>query len=188
MGIDVKKAQQALRSAGAPRSTICSAAWPFGRERRLRSLIRRRLNVLEVKNAVVDFLFRLQKPLADFRLFSRERIKAILADPEQRKIVISLSPSREVIEEELRTRYRVDSGLALDEAFTELQTEGVVLRVPGTLMLSKEDVFLAVPRRRPYYEMGELNRLVREGTDYSSELRRRSMRRDTTDRGRSYEL
>lgn len=188
MGINVKLARRALRTAGASRSAVCSAAWPFGRERRLRALMRSRLNILEIKNAVVDFLFRIQKPLADFRLYSLDRIEATLKDPEKRKIVISFSPSREVIEDELRSRYRADTGPALDQALAELMAEGAVLRVPGKLVLSKEDVYLAVQRRRPHYEVGELNRLVREGTDYFSELRRRATRRDNTDRGRSYDL
>ena len=188
MGINVKRARQALRSAGAPRAALCGMAWPFGRERRLRALIRRRLTVLEAKNAVVDFLFRTQKPLAEFRLFTLDRVETVLHDPEKRKLAISLSPSREVIEEELRSRYRVDASVVLEQALAELVAEGAVLQVPGKLVMSNDDVYLAVQKRRPHYEVAELNRLVREGTDYAAQLRHRANRRDTTDRGRSYEV
>ncbi|HUU53762.1 MAG TPA: hypothetical protein VMY87_02490 [Armatimonadota bacterium] len=189
MGIDIKRAQRALRSAGARGPSICAAAWPFGRERRLRSLLRRRLAVLEAKNAVVDFLFQTQRPLADLHLFTLEHIQRGLEDPEKRKLIIALSPSREVIAEELMSRSGAEVGPSLDQAVSELLHDGVVLRVAGEDVLSPHDVYLAVQRgRQPHYDISELNRLVREGRGYGAELRARARREASSTSGRSYDL
>jgi hypothetical protein len=189
MGIDVGRARRALKAAGAGGSALCAAAWPFGRERRLRILARRRLATLEAKNRVVEFLFRTQKPLADFHLFNLERVESLLKDPEKRKLIIGMSVSQEVIEEELTSRSGAEVGQALDQALSELIAEGVLLRVPGKTVMSREDVFLAVQRgRRPHYDVSELNRLVRQSGSYGRDLRSRARREASTTSERSYDL
>lgn len=189
MGIDIRRVRHALRSAGVRGPSICGAAWPFGRDRRLRNLMRRRLAVLEAKNAVVDLLFRTQAPLRDLHLFTPEHIQRGLEDPDRRKIIIGLSPSRQVIEEEIVSRSGAEIGRSLDEGMSELVRDGVVLRVPGKDVLSTHDVYVAVQRgRRPHYDTAELNRLVREGLSYGSHLRTRARRETSTTSSRSYDL
>jgi hypothetical protein len=189
MGIDMRRVRRALRSAGVRGPSVCGTAWPFGRDRRLRNLIRRRLAVLEAKNAVVDLLFRTQAPLGDLHLFTLEHIQRGLEDPDTRKIIIGLSPSRQVIEDEIVSRSGAEIGRSLDEGLSELVRDGVVLQVPGRDVLSTHDVYVAVQRgRRPHYDTAELNRLVREGLSYGSHLRTRERRETSTTSSRSYDL
>jgi len=189
MGIDVRRARRALRSAGVRSPSICSAVWPFGRDRRLRNLIRRRLAVLEAKNGVVDVLFRTQAPLRDLRLFTLDHIRRGLGDPDARKTIIALSPSRQVIEDEIVSRSGAEIGRALDEGLSELVRDSVVLQVPGRDVLSTHDVYVAVQRGpQPHYDTAELNRLVREGLGYGSYLRDRERRETSTTSSRSYDL
>ncbi len=189
MGIDVKRARRALKSAGARGASVLGTAWPLGRQGRLRNLLRRRLAVLEAKNAVIDFLYRSQGPLAELRLFTIERVQQCLKDPETRKRIIGVSPSREVIAEELISRSGAEVGRSLEQALSELVREGEVLQVPGKDVVSRDDVYLAVQRgRRPHYDTSELNRLVRQGLGYSAELRKRTRRDASTTGGRSYDL
>jgi hypothetical protein len=189
MAIDVRRARRALAAAGARGPALFAAAWPFGRERRLRSLLRRRLAVLEAKNRVVDLLFRMQKPLGELRLFTLDTVERALGDPERRKLIVGMSVSREVIEEEITSRSGAEVGLALDRALSELLAEGVLMRVPGKMVMSREDVFLAVQRgARPHYDVSELSRLVHEGRGHGSELRSRARREASTTSGRSYQL
>ncbi|MCJ7750835.1 MAG: hypothetical protein MUQ65_07040 [Armatimonadetes bacterium] len=189
MGIDVRRARRALRSAGVRSPSICSAVWPFGRDRRLRNLMRRRLAVLEAKNVVVDLLFRTQAPLGDLHLSTLEHIQRGLEDPDRRKTIIALSPSQQVIEEEIASHSGAEIGRSLDEALSELVRDGVVLQIPGKDVLSTHDVYLAVQRgRRPHYDTAELNRLVREGLSYGAELRTRTRREGASTSSRSYDL
>ena len=189
MGIDIRRVRRALRSAGVRDPSICGTAWPFGRDRRLRNLIRRRCAVLEAKNVVVDFLFRTQAPLGDLHLFTLEHIQRGLGDPDRRKTIIALSPSREVIEDEIVSRSGAEIGRSLDEALSELVRDGVVLQVPGKDVLSTHDVYVAVQRGpRPHYDTAELDRLVREGLSYGAQLRTRSRREASSTSGRSYDL
>jgi len=186
MGIDIRRARRALRSAGG-RST--ALYWPFGRERRARILLRRRLAVLEAKNAVADFLYSTQEPLADLRLSTVADVERLLGDPEKRRLIVGRSVSREVIEEELNRRAGAELGRALDQALSELIADGFVLQVPGKELLMRDDVYLAVlSKHPPRYEVSELNRLVREGSGYAAHLRTRSRREETTTGRRSYRL
>ena len=189
MGMDMRRVRRALRSAGVRGPSICGTAWPFGRNRRLRNLIRRRLAVLEAKNGVVDVLFRTQAPLRDFRLFTLDHIRRGLGDPDTRKTIIALSPSRQVIEDEIVSRSGAEIGRALDSALSELARDGVVLQVPGKDVLSAHDVYIAIQNRcPPHYDTAELNRLVREGLSYGSHLRTRERRETSTTSSRSYDL
>ncbi len=189
MGIDVKRARRALKAAGARGPALRATVWPFGRERRLRALLRQRLALLEAKNRVVDLLFRAQRPLADQQLFTLEHVERALKDPERRKLVIGVSASREVIEDEIGTRSDAEVGRPLTRALSELVAEGVLLRVPGKMVMSREDVYLAVQRgRRPQYDVGELSRLVRQGRSYRTELRAKERSDSATNTGRSYQL
>lgn len=189
MGIDMKRVRRALRSAGVSSPSICSAMWPFGRDRRLRNLIRRRLAVLETKNAVVDFLFPSQAPLRDLHLLTLEQVKRGLEDPDTRKTIIGVSPSRDIIEEEITARSGAEIGGSLDAALSELARDGVVIRVPGKDLLLAHDAYIAVQQRRPpHYETAELQRLVREGLTYGSHLRARERRETSTTSSRSYDL
>jgi hypothetical protein len=189
MGMDMRRVRRALRSAGVRGPSICGTAWPLGRDRRLRNLIRRRLAVLEAKNAVVDVLFRTQAPLRDFRLFTLDHIRRGLGDPDTRKTIIALSPSRQVIEDEIVSRSGAEIGRALDEGLSELVRDSVVLQVPGRDVLSTHDVYVAVQRGpRPHYDTAELNRFVREGLSYGSHLRARERRETSTTSSRSYDL
>jgi hypothetical protein len=186
MTTDIGRARRALKSAGARSAALY---WPFGRERRAHLLLRRRLAVIEAKNAVADLLFRRHKPLSDLHLSTVADVERALADPEKRKLVVGLSVSREVIEEELRRHSGTELGRALDQALSELIREALVLQVPGKALLMREDVFLAVMGRpQPRYDVSELNRLVREGTSYSARLRARVRGEDTTTVSRSYRL
>jgi hypothetical protein len=201
MRTDIRRARRALTSAGARSAALY---WPFGRERRAHLLLRRRLAVLEAKNAVADLLFRRQKPLTDATLRSGEApslrstslrlstvadVERALGDPEKRKLVVALSVSREVIEEELQRRPGTELGRALDQALFELIRDGLVLEVPGKALLMREDVFVAaMSKPQPHYDVSELNRLLREGTSYATQLRARARREDTTTVSRSYRL
>lgn len=189
MGIDIRRARRALRAAGAGGTSICGTAWPFGRERRVRNALRRRLAILEAKNAVVDFLFRTQTPLAELHLFALDHIQRGLEDPDARKTIIAVSPSREVIEEEIVSRSGAEIGRSLDDALSELVRDGVLLQVPGKDVLSTHDVYVAVQRgRRPHYDTAELSRLVREGLSYGAQLRTRARREASSTSSRSYDL
>lgn len=189
MAIDVRQARRALKAAGVRNSALCATAWPFGRERRLRILLRRRLAVVEAKNIVAELLFRTQRPLRDLRLFSLEQVERALNDPDRRKLVVGMSASREVIAEELTSLSGAEVGRALDQALSELLAEGVLLRVPGKMVMSREDVFLAVQRgARPHYDTSEINRLVRQGSSYAKDLRSRARREASTTTERSYDL
>lgn len=186
MSTDIRRARRALRSAGARAAALY---WPFGRQRRARLLLRRRLAVLEAKNAVVALLFGRQQPLAGLRLSTSADVARALADQEKRRLVVGLSVSREVIEEELQRCPGTELGRALDQALSELIREGVVLRVPGKALLMREDVFVAaMAGRRPHYDVSELNRLVREGTGYGAQLRARARQEETSTASRSYRL
>ena len=189
MGIDIRRVRRALRCAGVRGPSIGGTVWPFGRERRLQALIRRRLAVLEAKNAVVDFLFRTQAPLGDLQLFTLERLQRGLRNPDTRKTIIGLSPSRQIIEEDLGSRSGAEIGRPLDAALSELVRDGVVLQVPGRDSLSTHDVYVAILRdRRPHYDTAELTRLVRDGTGYGAQLRTRARRDASSTSSRSYDL
>ena len=189
MGIDIRRVRRALRCAGVRGPSIGGTVWPFGRERRLQALIRRRLAVLEAKNAVVEFLFRTQAPLGDLQLFTLERLQRGLRSPDTRKTIIGLSPSRQIIEEEIVSRSGAETGRPLDVALSELVRDGVVLQIPGRDILSTHDVYVAILRgRRPHYDTAELTRLVREGTGYGGQLRTRAKRDASSTSSRSYDL
>lgn len=189
MGIDVARACRALKSSGVRRPSVCSTAWPFGRDRRLRTLMRRRLAVLEAKNAVVEFLFRAQAPLRDLRLLTLDDVRRGLEDPGSRRTIIGLCPNRNAIEHEVVSRSGSEIGGALDLALSELVRSGVVLQVSVSDIPSSDDVYIAVQHGRPpHYDTAELNRLVREGLGYGAQLRRRARRDTSTTSSRSYDL
>ncbi len=183
MSIDIGRARQALQRAGAPSGGLL---WPIGREGRVRVLLRRRLAVLDVKNAVVDLLFTGQKPLAGLRLSTLADVERAMGDREKRQTLCALLVSREVLEDGLRQKRGIELGKTLDEALTELVAEGVILRIAGSVVLMRSDVYLAVlSRPQPHYDVAELNRLVREGSTF---LKSRARQHDSTTGGRQYRL
>ena len=188
-GMDARRVRRALRAAGVGQSALCGLRWPFGRKKRMLSLVRKRLAVLEAKNEVVDFLFRTQRSLAGLGLVGLEQVRAALGEAEKRRLILTAGASRTMLEEELSARHGSEAGRALDQALAELAAEGVVLRVPGAMMLANHDVYLAVLERgRPQYDVSELSRLVWEGRQYAQELRRRVRREKATGRERTYRL
>jgi len=186
MAIDIWRARRALSSSGGRSASL---VWPFGRERRARLLLRRRLAVVEAKNAVAEFLFQTQKALADLRLSTVADVERALADPEKRRLVVGRSVSLRMLEEELSRRAGAELGRSLDQALSELIAGGFVLQVPGKALLIREEVYIAVlSKPQPRDDPSELSRLVRQGTTYGAELRERARRHDSTTVGRSYRL
>jgi hypothetical protein len=189
MAINVKRARRALRNAGLQSSARLGLAWPLGRQKRVTTLLRERREVLEAKNHVVEFLFRTQRGLADLRLSRVEHAHTALQDPQKRRIIMTVGASQVMLAEELSARYGLETGRSLERALAELVSEGVVLQVPAKAALANHDIYLAVhSRRRPHYDVGELNRLLRDGRDYGAELRSRSRREETTGDARTYDM
>jgi len=189
MAINVKRARSALRNAGLHGSARLGLAWPIGRQKRVADLLRQRRAVLEAKNHVVEFLFRTQRGLADLRLTRLEQVHAALQDPEQRRIIMTVGASQVMLEEELSSRHGSETGGSLDRALAELVAEGVLLQVPAKAALANHDIYVAVhSRKRPHYDVGELNRLLQENRGYGAELRSRSQREESTGDARTYRM
>ena len=189
MAINVKRARSALRNAGLHGSARLGLTWPIGRQKRVTALLRQRRTVLEAKNHVVEFLFRTQRGLADLRLTRLEDVHAALLDPGQRRIIMTVGASRAMLEEELSSRYGSETGGSLEGALAELVAEGVLLQVPAKAALANHDIYVSVhSRKRPHYDVGELNRLLQEGRGYGTELRSRSRREEKTGDARTYRM
>jgi len=186
MELDLRRVRKAIEAAGGNAAAL---HWPFNRNARARMLMRKRLAVLDAKNTVVDLLYRTQRPLADLHLFTSEHAERLLKHPERRKMIVGLSVSRQVIEDELRRSGAGELGPTLDRALSELIEEGVILELPGKAFASKENVYMVVFRgQQPHYDVAELRELVREDAEYGSRLRERMRRERTTTGGRSYRL
>jgi len=189
MGIDVKRARRALKSAGARGAGLYFLVCPVGRDKRLWAMLRRRRAVLEAKSNVVDLLFRNQRAIAELSLGSLDEVRRALQEPEKRRLIMTVAASRALLEEELRSHYKSEVGRALDLALSELVAEGVLLQVPGKTVLANQDIYLAVHRKgQPRYDTAELDRLLREGRRYGDELRARARSERATDATRSYRL
>ena len=189
MGIDTRQARRALKSSGARGLSLLSRTWPFGRNGRLRELLRRRLAVVETKNAVCDLLFPLQRPVTDYHVDTLARAREFLGAAENRRLLARAAQTRTVIEEELSHSVGIELGSTLDVALTELVAEGVLLHVPGREVLAQEDVYLLTAREHcPRQETAELKRLVQAQGTGADLLRHRERRRSTTDGSRSYDL
>ncbi len=189
MAIDSKRAQAALKAAGARGLTLCGLFWPLGKEKRLRALLHERRAALEAKNHVIDFLHRTQGRLAELKLTLLEHVLTALEDPQSRRLVATLGASRAMIEDDLTSRHGSEVGRPLDQALLELVAEGVVLQVPAQALAAQYDVYLAVQnRQRPHYDVAELSGLLREGRQYGTELRSRARREEQTGRTRTYRM
>jgi len=189
MAVNVKQAKMALRAAGVPRMALWTLAWPFGRQRRALARVRKRLTVLEAKNSVVDLVFRAQRRLSESHLHTREQVELALRDPEKRRMIVAVGMSREVMEDELRSRYGTELGQALDLALAELVAEGALVRVPGKAVMSDYDVYLASYRgKKPHYDVSRLIEVLAESRGYGAELRARAKRESSTGNTRSYQL
>jgi len=186
MELDLRRVRKAIEAAGG---SAASLYWPFNRDARARLLMRKRLAILDAKNAIIALLYRTQRPLADLRLFAREHVEQLLKQPEKRKMIVGLSLSRQVIEEELRRSGGGESEMVLDHALSELVEEGTVIELPGKAFTSKENVYIVVFRgESPHYDVAELRELIREDAQYGSRLRKRMRREQTTTGSRSYRL
>ena len=189
MAIDSKRARAALKTAGVSELALRGLFWPLGREKRLRALLHERRATLEAKNHVLDFLHRTQGRLAELKLTRLEDVLAALEDSQSRRLVATLGASRTMIEDDLTSRHGSEVGRPLDQAFSELVAEGVVLQVPAQALAAQYDVYLAVQdRQRPQYDVAELNGLLREGRQYGKELRSRARREERTGRTRTYRM
>jgi len=189
MAISVKQAKLALRAAGVPGMALWTLVWPFGRQRRALARVRRRLTVLEAKNSVVDLVFRAQRRLSEAHLHTREQVELALRDPEKRRVILAVGMSREVMEDELRSRYGTEVGRALDRALAELVAEGALVRVPGKVVMSDHDVYLASYRgKKPHYDASRLIEVLTESRGYGAELRSRARKESSTGNSRSYQL
>jgi hypothetical protein len=163
--------------------------FPIGRARRLETALRQRSTLLAAKNDVMDLIFQTQAPLARLGIQNEADVRAAMQDPDKRRLLGAYGLNREMVEAELRERYGSETTGALDAALQELVAEGVILRVPGRLLLATSDIFLAIhARRRPLYDVGLLNRLLHEGRDEEKALRSRDKRDDSTETGRTYRL
>ncbi len=183
-----KEARRALAASGMSGGQLLPLLWPFGRDRRARSLLLDRRAVLEAKSLVVDYLFRAQQRLADLRLTDSERLKQALSDPEKRPLIMSLGINRAMIEDVLASRYGAEAGRSLEKALSELLASGTILKASPTPG-SDHEVFVAVHARpRPQFDLAGLNRLLQEGRDWSSELRERFRRNAKKDIGRTHQL
>jgi hypothetical protein len=137
----------------------------------------------------MDLIFRIQAPLARLGIHSQTDVEAAMQIPEKRCLLGACGLNREMVEGELRERYGSETAGALDAALQDLVAEGLVLKVPGRLLLATSDIFLALhARRRPPYDVGPLNRLLHEGRDEEKALRSRDKRDTSTDTGRTYRL
>jgi hypothetical protein len=189
MALKWREAWRALRASGMPATAFCRAAWPIGREKRLTSLIRQRRAVLDTKNAVTDHLFRSQRALASLRLHRTSDVKSALANPERRRMVMSVACSRGMLEEALLSRQGVETGRTLDTALAELTREEAIARIPANGVLAGQDVVVALHGRgRRRYDVAALSRLLQGSRDYGGELRARLLRGESTGQGRSYRL
>jgi len=189
MGISARRARRALKAAGLRGPALCTLFWPIARQKRLLALLHERRAVLEAKNNVVEFLLTTQRALADLQLRRLEQVQAALGDPEKKRLIMTVGASRVMLEEELSARYGSEVGRALEQALSELVGEGVTLRVPAKEALTTHDVYLIVHgRNRPHYDLGELNRLLREGRHHGAELRSRARREEATGRNRTYRM
>jgi len=186
---DWRPAYHALQASGLKGWDLFSLRLPIGRTRRVQAALRRRSALLKARNDVMDIVFRRQGRLAPLGLESVAQVETTLHDPEQRRLLAALGLNREMLEAELREHHGTETSEALEEALQDLVAAGVLLRVPGKLLLASSDIFLAVhARRREPYNVGLLTRLLREGRDHERELRSRQERGTSTDTGRTYRL
>lgn len=189
MAIDTREVRRALKSSGVGGISLLFIRWPFTQGRKLRETLRRRLAVIEARNAICDLLFPLQRPLTDYQVDTLPRVRELLADPARRKLLLRAAQTRTVIAEELLRSAGLEVGATLDLALEELIAARVVLRVPARDVLAHEDAFLLMPHHHcPRLDTAELKRLVRERGTQAEQLQRRQRRRATTDGSRSYDL
>jgi hypothetical protein len=189
MALDVRRAKEALRASGMSSSSLSGLRWPFGREKRLLSLLRERRAVLEAKNHIVDYLFSAQRAVGPLALASVEGVQAALQDSEKRRVIVTVGANRAMLQEELSARYGSELGRALDQALMELEGEGVLLQVPGRMVSAHQNVFLAVfGRGRPQYEISELTRLLQQGQNQGARLRQRARKEDASGGSRTYRM
>lgn len=189
MGINAKRARRALRAAGLGSFSLCGLLWPIGRQKRLLALLRERRAALEAKGNIVGFLVRTQGALSDLGLGRLEQVQVALRDPEKKRLILAVGASRPMLEEELSARDGSEVGRALERALSELVAGGVILRVPAKEALGTNDVYVVVHgRKRPQYDLREIDQLLREGREYGSELRARERREQTTGGSRTYRM
>jgi hypothetical protein len=184
-----RAAYEALRASGLSSGKLFWLRFPIGRRARLQAALRERASLLGAKNDIADLLFRTQASLARLDIRTLADVEAAAKDPEKRRLLAGCGVNEEMLEEELRERYGTETAGALDKALAELVREGVVLRVPGGLLLANHDILVGVhARRRGPYSVGLLNRLLHEGREDELALRSRQKRDDSTHAGRSYRL
>ncbi len=185
MPTDVKLAAAALKASGLSGCATLSLLFPFGRERRVQGLLRKRHSVIEAKNTILDALARVQKPLEPLCLHTLARAKEALADSDKRRLVLGLGLSRAVLEDEAR-KWGTELGPSFEQALGELVSAGRVLKLTGP---SGDDVYLIVARfARQRYDLAALSRLLHRGKDYGTLLRAREQHETDTDIARTYRM
>ncbi len=189
MALNAAQARQALRASGAPAVTTLTLVWPFATTSRIRALLRKRRAVLENKNQIVDYLARAQRPAAELRISRQEQLATALDQPDQRRVLLPVAVSREMIEDVLRTRAGAECGRALDQALAELIREGMLLRTSAQVGAAQQEVFYLVHLRgRPHYSLSEIEAVLQQDRGLGADLRARHRRDRGTDVSRTYRL
>ncbi len=184
-----REACGALKASGIKSWSLRMLCLPLAREKRLRRALRHRMAVLEAKNAVADALGSAQKALARLHVRDLAGVERALQNHEQRPLVLTCGVNQEALASELAQKYGVGTGEPFEAALSELVTEGWVVRVPGKLVNSTADLYLAVrDHRRTAWNISTISRLLRQGRNYRAEMLARERRRKTTSRDRSYRL
>jgi hypothetical protein len=148
-------------------------------------MLRRRYAVLEAKNSILDTVSRLQKPLEPLALRSLEHVTRALADPDKRRLLLSLGLSRGVLEDEA-SKWGTELGPAFAQALVELVAAGRLIKAPSP---SGDDIYVIVaPLARQRYDLSHLSRLLLRGKAFGSQLRLREQEGEETTVGRTYRM
>jgi hypothetical protein len=188
MTTDIVTACEVLRASGMKGCALLGLWLPFGRARRLEAAARKRCEVLEAKNLILDTLARLQKPLASLDLRTAKQAQEVIRDPEERKHVLGLGLNRAMLEDEA-DKY----GLALGESFTQALAELVrarrVIRLTGAVDAPDSEIYLLVHLgARPRYDLSRLHKLLGRDEEYGDKLRARERVESERDAGRTYRI
>lgn len=188
MATDIATACAVLRASGVRSCSLLGLWFPFGRERRVQSVARRRHAVLEAKNFILDALARVQKPLAPLGLQTVGHAQQALTDPESRRLIVTLGLNRATLEEEA-DRYGVALGTSFTQALNELVRARRILRLSGVVDAPGGEIYLLVHLGgKARFDLSGLNRLLDRSKEYGTLLRARERAERERDRGREYRL
>lgn len=188
MTTDIVTACEVLKASGVRSCALLGLWFPFGRERRMQSVARRRHAVLEAKNLILDSLARVQKPLATLGLQTTKHVQEALRDPDTRHLIVTLGQNRATLEEEA-DRYGLGIGTSFTQAVNELVRARRILRLTGVVDAPGGEIYLLVHLGgRARYDLSGLNRLLGKGKEYGALLRAREKADRERNAGREYRL